>query len=159
KSICGMLVKTPSQWAFSSTSNVDYLSSIIQKVDPNLFVKIHRLCTDLLHAEKLGRRYPVNRIASPEHPEGRDNLILDFVFFRFLDRGAGLLGYSRFLLPDKEPSPYLLERALISLLLNCCVDFGIDGRRGCGAKTRTKAVFNNRFGKILVVNCPGRFTQ
>jgi hypothetical protein len=49
-----MLVKAPSQWTIGGSPYVNHLSSVIEKVDTNLLVKIDGLRTDLLHAENFG---------------------------------------------------------------------------------------------------------
>src|SRR4051794_33887018 len=104
-----MLVKTPSQWTVTSAPYVNHLSSVVEKVAPSLLVEIDGVCTNLLHAENLRCVYPFNRLTSPEHPEGGDNLILNFLFFLWLFHwDAGLLGDSRLGLPDKKPGANLL---------------------------------------------------
>src|SRR5713101_8090253 len=114
-----MLVKTPSQWAISSAPNVNHPCCVVEKVDPNLPVEIDGLCTNVLHAENLRRGKPVNQIASPEHPEGGNNLILDFIFLPRLYRCGDRMGDSRVRLPNKKPPANLLERALISFVFDC----------------------------------------
>ncbi len=68
-----MLVKAPPQWPLRRAPYVDHLSSIIEKVDPDLFVEIDGFGADLLHSKNL--RVDTHSIASRLQNIPKDEMI------------------------------------------------------------------------------------
>src|SRR5260221_9872267 len=114
-----MLVETLTQRAVRSAPYVDHPAYVVEKIDSDLLLEIDRLSSNLLHPMNLRHGCPLNRIAAPEHPEGGDYLILDFLFCLFHDC-AGLLGDYRLRLPDIKALANFLERALFSVFFDGC---------------------------------------